>query len=149
MFMQKEIKTSSSRGKVKKRDEKSAKEKEGNNGKKRVFGIITGLAAGLANGIFGGGGGMVVVPMLIDLMKKEPKTAHATAILIILPMSVLSGLFYAAFGTFDFRVGIPVVIGVAAGGTLGALLLNKLSSKWIVAVFCAVMAAAGVKMLFF
>ena len=69
--------------------------------------------------------------------------------MIILPMSVISGLFYAAFGSFELKIGIPVSVGVVAGGLFGALLLGKLSSKWIVAVFSLVMAAAGVKMLFF
>lgn len=111
--------------------------------------VITGIASGAINGLFGGGGGMIVVPMLVYFLKKDPKTAHATAIMIILPMSIVSGLFYAVFGTFQVRIGVPVGIGVIVGGTLGALLLNKLSSKWIVIVFSTLMAVAGVKMLIF
>lgn len=115
----------------------------------KTYSVLTGVFAGLVNGVFGGGGGMIVVPMLVYLLKKEPKVAHATAILLILPMSITSGLFYAAFGSFRAEAGIPVTIGVVAGGILGALLLGKMSSKFIVALFSAVMAAAGVKMLFF
>ena len=92
---------------------------------------------------------MIVVPMLVFLLKLPPKNAHATAILIILPLSVLSGLFYAAFGSFRWQVGLPVTAGVIAGGILGALLLKKMSSEWVIIVFSVVMAAAGVKMLFF
>ena len=117
--------------------------------RKVLFEVLTGIAAGLINGLFGGGGGMVVVPMLVFLLKKETRIAHATAIMIILPMSVISGLFYAAFGSFELKIGIPVSVGVVVGGLFGALLLGKLSSKWIVAVFSLVMDAAGVKMLFF
>ena len=65
--------------------------------KLNIYAILTGLAAGLINGIFGGGGGMIVVPMLVHLLKCLPKKAHATAILIILPLSLVSGIFYAAF----------------------------------------------------
>lgn len=115
----------------------------------KTYSVLTGVFAGLVNGVFGGGGGMIVVPMLVYLLKKEPKVAHATAILLILPMSITSGLFYAAFGSFRAEAGVPVTIGVVAGGILGALLLGKMSSKFIVALFSAVMAAAGVKMLFF
>lgn len=117
--------------------------------KQTLFSVVTGATAGLINGLFGGGGGMIVVPMLVALLKKEPKTAHATAILIILPLSIASGLFYVAFGNLQLNVGIPVAIGVVAGGAIGALLLSKLSSKWIVVIFSVVMAAAGVKMLLF
>ncbi len=110
---------------------------------------ITGGLAGFFNGLFGGGGGMIVVPMLVYLLKRNPKTAHATAILIILPLSVLSGIFYASFGAFDFATGIPVSIGVIIGGIIGALLLSKLSSKRVMFVFAFVMAVAGIKLLFF
>lgn len=110
---------------------------------------VTGGLAGFFNGLFGGGGGMVVVPMLIYLLRKNPKTAHATAILIILPLSVLSGIFYASFGSFDFTAGIPVSVGVIIGGIVGALLLSKLSSKRIMFIFALAMAVAGVKLLFF
>ena len=117
--------------------------------KRSLFAVITGVLAGLINGIFGGGGGMIVVPMLIKFLKFPPKKAHATAILIILPLSILSGILYAMFGNFDLKVGIPVGIGVIAGGLVGALLLSKLSSKWVTIIFSIVMAAAGVKMLLF
>ena len=126
-----------------------AKKTETSENKKVIFAILTGAIAGLINGIFGGGGGMIVVPMLVLLLGCEPKKAHATAILIILPLSVVSGLFYAAFGNLDLSVAIPVGIGVICGGVLGALLLSKLSSKWIIIIFSVVMAAAGIKMLFF
>ena len=114
-----------------------------------LFAIITGLIAGLVNGVFGGGGGMIVVPMLTNLLKCKQKLAHATAILIILPLSIVSGLFYAAFGDFNLRVGVPTGLGVIIGGIVGALLLKKLSSKIVVVLFSVLMAAAGVKMLFF
>ena len=117
--------------------------------KRSLLAVITGVLAGLINGIFGGGGGMVVVPMLIKFLKCPPKKAHATAILIILPLSILSGILYAMFGNFDLKVGIPVGIGVIAGGLVGALLLSKLSSKWVTIIFSIVMVAAGVKMLLF
>ncbi len=114
-----------------------------------AFSALTGALAGLANGLFGGGGGMIVVPMLVFLLKMKPKNAHATAILIILPLSLLSGLFYAAFGDFRWQAGLPVTVGVIIGGTLGALSLKKMSSKWVIIVFSVVMAAAGIKMLLF
>ena len=91
---------------------------------------------------------MIVVPMLIWLMKFKPKEAHATAILIILPLCITSGLFYLAFGNLTLSLAIPVTIGVVLGGVIGALLLSKLSSKTISIIFSLVMAFAGLKMLF-
>ena len=117
--------------------------------KNRVCAILAGSVAGLINGLFGGGGGMIVVPTFTLLLKLPPKVSHATAILIILPLSLVSGLFYATFGSLDLSVAIPVIIGVVLGGAVGALLLAKLSSKWVVIIFAVVMAVAGVKMLVF
>ena len=111
--------------------------------------ISTGVLSGVVNGIFGGGGGMIVVPMLSRLLKYKEKEAHATPILIILPISIVSGVLYFVFGNFDFLAGLPVVIGVLIGGILGAILLSRLSSKWIMLIFSIIMAIAGGKMLFF
>ncbi len=117
--------------------------------KEKIFLVSTGVLAGTANGFFGGGGGMLVVPMLILLLSKKTKKAHATALLVILPITVVSGAIYALFGNFDWKVGLPAGIGVVVGGALGALLLKKVKNKVLNFIFAAVILAAGVKMLFF
>ena len=117
--------------------------------KNRIVSVLAGAFAGIINGLFGGGGGMIIVPALTLLLKRNQKRAQATAIMLILPLSLISGLFYASFGSYNLRVGIPVIIGVTVGGAIGALLLSKISSKWLSIIFTVVMAAAGVKMLFF
>lgn len=117
--------------------------------KNKIYCVITGICTGIVNGLFGGGGGMLVVPLLIYLLKYPPKNAHATAILIILPMSILSGIIYASFGNVRPDVLWAVGVGVIGGGIIGALLLSKFSSNVLIIIFSVVMAAAGVKMLFF
>ena len=52
----------------------------------KIVMILAGITTGFINGIFGGGGGMIIVPILTFLLSKKNKIAHATAILIILPM---------------------------------------------------------------
>lgn len=117
--------------------------------KKRIVrSLATGAVAGFLNGLFGGGGGMVVVPMLIGLLGYPPKKAHATAIPVILPLSVVSGLLYAVFGNVSAEVLWPVSAGVFAGGLLGALLLKKIPTKSVVLIFSLAMLVAGVRMLF-
>lgn len=111
--------------------------------------MITGIFSGLANGLFGGGGGMIVVPMLTKLLNKPSKVSHATAILIILPFSLLSGMLYSSFVSIELELLLPITLGVTMGGVLGAFLLKKLSSKVVIIIFSIVMALAGVKMLFF
>ena len=111
--------------------------------------VFTGAAAGIINGLFGGGGGMVIVPMLDGFLGYKKKESHATAILIILPMSVLSGIVYGASGSFDAAVIFPVLIGSLTGGVIGAFFLSKFSSNTVVIIFSLVMLFAGVKTAFF
>lgn len=117
--------------------------------KNKVYLILTGVVTGLANGFFGGGGGMIVVPLMTFLLKMKTKIAHATALAVILPITVVSAATYLFKGGFDFGVGIPSGIGAVLGGAAGAWLLGKMSSKWVTRIFAVVMLAAGVKLLFF
>jgi hypothetical protein len=115
--------------------------------KKLLLLILAGIITGFVNGLFGGGGGMIVVPMLIMLLGYPVKTAHATAILIILPVSIVSGILYAAYGAFETGTGLPVMLGILIGGIAGAKLLSKLKSGIVTKIFSFVMLAAGIKML--
>ena len=105
--------------------------------------VACSVAVGGANSLFGGGGGMLAVPLLTALGMKE-KQAHATALLIVLPVSACSFLFYFLNGTYDFAVLIPAALGVTAGGALGATLLQKLPVKAVQIVFMILQFIAGV-----
>ena len=117
--------------------------------KTTLISLAAGALAGLVNGLFGGGGGMIIVPSLKYLLRYKTNSAHATAIAVILPLSVLSGIFYTVFGNFELQPALFTTAGVLAGGIFGAVLLKKLSSKPLTLIFSSVMAIAGVKMLFF
>lgn len=117
--------------------------------KEKLYLALTGALTGLANGFFGGGGGMIVVPLMSILLKMKTKVCHATALAVILPVTLISAGIYFLSGSFDFAVGIPTGVGVAIGGGVGAWLLGKLSAGWITRLFAVVMLIAGVKSLFF
>ena len=110
--------------------------------------ISSGLAVGLANGLFGGGGGMLAVPLLRQSGYEE-KSAHATAILVILPVSLFSFFIYFYKGAFSTAVAIPTAIGVTGGGVLGAKLLQILPEKKVRFCFAVLQLFAGVYMFFF
>lgn len=107
-----------------------------------------GLIIGFINGFFASGGGIIAVLVLKNIFKIEEKKAHATAISIILPLSVASIFVYGAGGFFD----LPLVIKSSAGGIIGALvgakLLSKLPKKYIRAGFGGVMIIAAIRMFF-
>ena len=119
-------------------------------GQKRILArqIVCGAALGAANSLFGGGGGMLAVPMLQKAGWSE-KSAHATAILLILPVSLLSFIFYVFRGFYQADVLIPTAIGVTAGGLVGAALLQKFPVKTVSILFTVLQAAAGIFLFFF
>lgn len=108
--------------------------------------LSAGALVGAVNGLFGGGGGMIAVPVLTGLLSYDEKRAHATAIFIIAPVCAVSAAVYIIRGFFCAELVIPVALGSVAGGLLGANLLNRLPAAVIDGVFIAVMLAAGVRM---
>ncbi len=115
--------------------------------KNRLKSILFGVGIGGANALFGGGGGMLAVPAL-RAMGHEEKRAHATAIAVILPVSVLSFLWYLLGGLYDVNVLLPTAAGTVLGGLLGAKLLGALPQKAVTVVFAVLQAFAGAWMLF-
>ena len=119
------------------------------NFKKVLILIITGIVTGSVCGLFGGGGGMIVVPMLTILCALKDKESHATAIAIILPITIISGAIQIYSGNYDLGVGIPTLIGSVVGGVIGGILLKKINNKALVKIFAVIMFIAGVKLLLF
>ena len=110
--------------------------------RKNLQSSFCGTAVGLANGLFGGGGGMLAVPLLQRVGLTE-KRAHATAILWILPISILSFILYVTQGYYRSGVLIPTALGVTAGGFLGAKLLGEMPVKAVNIVFAVLQVVAG------
>ena len=92
---------------------------------------ICGAAAGLINGFFGAGGGMVLVPMLIRFGKLEDKKAFSSAISIILPLCLVSIAVYWIQGGLALASSLPYLIGGLAGGLLGGMLFRKLTPQFL------------------
>jgi len=124
-----------------------AKRKKGRFKFKVALSIIGGCVVGLVNGFFGGGGGMLCVPLLNKVLKEETKVAHATTILLILPISIATAIMYSVNGYFEIQAGFITMAGVVTGGITGALLLKVLPVKVVGLVFALAMIAAGIKML--
>lgn len=109
--------------------------------------MVFGAMIGVINGFFGGGGGMVVVPLLNKMFKMEQKKAQATALFVILPISLVSTIVYFCYNSIDIKAGLPVIIGIVAGGIVGAKLLDKLKNNIIKGIFIFFMLLGGVMML--
>lgn len=110
--------------------------------------LAGGGAVGLVNGVFGGGGGMVAVPLLERIEGRGTAAAHASAIACILPASLVSVVIYLIAGLAPWHILLPTAIGAVMGGALGAKLLPVLPPRAVDAVFALLMLLAGTKALF-
>jgi hypothetical protein len=108
---------------------------------------ISGVITGFLNGLFGAGGGMVIVPLLERVAKLEKHKAHATAIAVILPISLVSVAVYIFKGTVPWGIVLYLTVGGLAGGFIGAKLLPKISTVWLRRVFALFILAAAIRML--
>lgn len=75
-----------------------------------ILEIIIGIFAGTITGLFGAGGGMILVPAFTYLLKFKEKEARATSIFCILPMVLVSGFFYLKETYIDFKMSILCAI---------------------------------------
>ena len=109
---------------------------------------VAGGLAGIANGFFGGGGGMVLVPLLTARCGLDQRRAFASSVAIILPLCVLSSVIYLFRGGLDLAVALPYLAGGLAGGFLGGRLFQKLNMDWLRRAFALLILYGGFKSLF-
>lgn len=93
------------------------------------------------------GGGMILVPAFIYILKMKDVEARATSVLCILPMVVTSGIFYYKNNYINWNIGLYCAIGGILGGIVGAKLLNKLPSKYFKITFTIFLIYASYKMM--
>ena len=101
--------------------------------------VVVGVLVGLLSGLFGIGGGTIIVPALVWLGLTQ-RHAAATSMLAIIPTSVSGVLSYAVNGNVDWIAALLVFIGMFVGGQIGSLLLSRLSEvvlRWAFVVFMA------------
>ncbi|MCI8844011.1 MAG: sulfite exporter TauE/SafE family protein [Oscillospiraceae bacterium] len=108
---------------------------------------LSGAAAGLINGLLGAGGGMVLVPLLVGWCGLEDKKAFATAISIILPLSLTSIAVFAMREPLPFGEAWPYLLGGVIGGGLGGLLFKKMTANVLHKLLGAVILWGGVQLL--
>lgn len=115
--------------------------------KEFLYKILIGFFAGIVSGLFASGGGMIIVPAFIYLLKMEDVESRATSVLCILPMVVTSGIFYYKNNYIDWKVGGLCAIGGVVGGIVGAKLLNKIPAKYLKIAFTVFLIYASYKMI--
>lgn len=90
---------------------------------------ISGAIAGAVNGLFGAGGGMLLVPLLSRSLDEEE--VFPSSVSIILPVCVVSLLIGSDGNGLPFRDAFPYLLGGSVGGLIAGLTANKIPVKWL------------------
>lgn len=88
--------------------------------------LAVGFAGGLLAGMFGVGGGIVMVPLFVLLLGLDQRTAVTTSLLAIIPISVLGIVGYATGSAVAWQEGLLIGLGAIVGGQLGVRLLQRI-----------------------
>ena len=115
--------------------------------KEFLYQVLIGVFAGIVSGLFASGGGMILVPAFIYILKLKEVEARATSVLCILPMVVTSGIFYYTNNYMNWKIGLLCAIGGIVGGVVGAKLLNKLPEKYLKIAFTVFLIYASCRMI--
>ncbi len=107
-----------------------------------AFGVCTGVAAGL----LGVGGGIMMVPFLVLVAGLTQHEAEATSLLVVLPTAVVASLVLRRRGIGDLRSALRIGIVGSAGGAAGALLALALPGGTLRILFAAFLALVGVRL---
>ncbi len=108
---------------------------------------LAGTAAGLVNGLFGAGGGMVLLPLLEKTTRLKQHEIFASCVCIILPICVVSAAVYLLRGGTFAAQSVPYLIGGAVGGVIAGLTLRKLPTKWLHRALGAFILWGGIRLL--
>jgi len=90
-----------------------------------------GALAGAVNGLFGAGGGMVLVPLLTRISGIKEEAVFPASVSIMLPVCLVSLSFAFCSGEIPFPQSLPWLIGSGAGGLLAGFWGRKIPVKWL------------------
>lgn len=112
--------------------------------------LLIGLVAGIFSGMFGIGGGAVIVPMLVGFLNYDQKRAVGTSLgALMLPVGLPGVLVYAADGILDFKVAAVVAVGLVFGAIIGAKVALGLSSAQVKRLYGFFLFAVAIRFIFF
>jgi len=108
--------------------------------------ILIGLVAGVLSGLYGIGGGVIIVPALILLAHMKPHMATGTSLgALLLPVGALGAWQYYRHGSLNVHAALWIAVGLALGAYVGATLAMKLPARELQRLFALFMLFAAVR----
>jgi len=118
--------------------------------KNKLFLPIMGVFAGIANGLLGAGGGIIVVYALnaaLGASVRDPRDVFANALCIMLPISGVSVIGYALMGKLSFEGLGSFVLPAIVGGVCGGFLLGKINAAFLQKLFAVIVIYSGLMLM--
>lgn len=112
------------------------------------FAIVLSLFIGFTSGLFGIGGGTMIVPAMILLFLFPPHVAVATSMLMVFLSSLVNSVSHISLGHVPWLYTIPVVPGAYFGGMLGAYLNSRMKSETLVLVIRIILLVFGLRSIY-
>ena len=113
--------------------------------------LTIGFVAGIAGGMFGLGGGAIMVPAMVLLLGMSQKVATGTSVIAqIFPIGILAAIVYYKSGNVNIRDGLLLAVGLIVGNWLGALFANQptISDELMKRLYGVFLLALGFRYLF-
>jgi uncharacterized membrane protein YfcA len=108
---------------------------------------LIGVGAGVLSGLFGIGGGVVIVPALLLVMKFAPQTATGTSLgVFLLPVGILGALSYWRAGHMDVKASLMIAAGLFVGAWFGAQLALSMSPMLLKKLFAAFLGVMAIRL---
>jgi len=108
---------------------------------------VTGTGAGLFSGLFGVGGGLVMVPLLVLWLDYDERTATGTSLAAIVVIAAMATIAQGAYGNVVLGKGVLVGIPAVGGALLGTWLQQRVRNETIGLLFALLMAAVAVDLI--
>lgn len=109
--------------------------------------VVIGLLAGILAGMFGVGGGFLMVPLYISWLGLEQRKSHATSLAAIVPIAIAGALGYAAQGNIEFNAAIALLAGSVFGAVYGVKLLGQVPLKFLQLGFAFLLFSSAVRLI--
>jgi uncharacterized protein len=109
--------------------------------------VVIGLAAGLASGLLGVGGGIVIVPLLVLALGLAQRRAHSTSLAAIVPIATVAAIPYAVSGHADYGIAGCLAVGGLVGAPIGAKTLGRSDEGLLKILFGILMIAVATELL--
>ena len=108
--------------------------------------VLLGMVAGFVSGMFGVGGGVIVVPGLVVWMSLDQRTASGTSTATIVASAAAAALFLSSRGAVDWAAAAWIFLGAGFGAYFGARNLSRVPEKWLTRTFAVVMLVAAIRL---